>query len=51
MAKLNKGQRFACVPCGREAVVDVCGISETTLWCCGQPMRPKSKAAPGKKQK
>ena len=49
MAKLKKGQKLTCVPCGKEVVVDCCGMSESTIWCCGKPMRPKSKAAPKKK--
>lgn len=48
MAKAKKGQKLACVPCGREVVVDACGISEETIWCCGKPMSNKKKAA-GKK--
>jgi hypothetical protein len=51
MAKLKKGQKLACVPCGREVVVDACGVSGTTIWCCGKPMQPKSKAAAKKKKK
>lgn len=42
MAKLKKGQKMECVPCGREVIVDCCGASETTLWCCGKPMKPKA---------
>jgi len=26
MAKLKKGQRLACEPCGREIVVDACAL-------------------------
>ena len=43
MAKLKKGQKLSCVPCGREVIVDACGAAETTIWCCGKPMRPKAK--------
>jgi len=55
MAKLKKGAKLKCVPCGREIIVDECGISKSTLWCCSRPMKPKSKvkakAKPGKKAK
>ncbi len=44
MAKLKKGAKLACVPCGREIVVDACGISEQTVWCCGKPMARKTRA-------
>ena len=53
-AKLKKGVRLACVPCGREVVIDNCGISRTTLWCCGRPMKKgkaKSKSLRKKKEK
>jgi len=40
MAKLKKGMRLACVPCGRRVVVDACGASTQTIWCCGKPMAP-----------
>lgn len=48
MAKLKKGQKLVCVPCGREVAIDACGISRTTLWCCGKPMQKKSKAKKSK---
>lgn len=51
MGKIKKGQKLVCVPCGREVVVDSCGISESTLWCCGKPMRPKAKKAVKKAKK
>jgi hypothetical protein len=40
MAKteLKKGSRLVCIPCGREVVVDCCGASDRTIWCCGKPM-------------
>ena len=44
MAKLKKGTRLVCVPCGREIKVDVCGVSAQTLWCCGKPMAEKKRA-------
>ncbi|MDD2688717.1 MAG: hypothetical protein PHT41_00995 [Candidatus Omnitrophica bacterium] len=50
MAKMKKGQKLVCVPCGREVVIDCCGISRTTLWCCGKPMRPKAKKSAKKKK-
>ena len=37
-AKLKKGQKLLCVPCGREVTISAGGISRTTLWCCGRPM-------------
>lgn len=43
MVKMKKGQKFACAPCGREVVVDACGISRSTIWCCGKPMKTKSR--------
>jgi hypothetical protein len=49
MAKLKKGQRLVCVPCGREIVLSTIGISSTTIWCCGKPMKRKTKARPKKK--
>jgi hypothetical protein len=49
MAKLKRGQKMVCVPCAREVVVSNIGTSRTTLWCCGRPMQPKSKATPKKK--
>jgi len=36
---MRKGQKLMCVPCGREIVVSSSGISRTTLWCCGRPMK------------
>ncbi|MDD5019600.1 MAG: hypothetical protein PHH75_03190 [Candidatus Omnitrophica bacterium] len=56
MPKVKKGSRLVCVPCGREVVVDDCGISRQTIWCCGKPMagkksgRKKAKRAAGKKK-
>ncbi|MFA5114805.1 MAG: hypothetical protein WC469_01905 [Candidatus Omnitrophota bacterium] len=44
MAKLKKGQKLTCIPCGRQVIVDACGISRRTIWCCGKPMSPKSKS-------
>lgn len=44
MKKLKRGQKLVCVPCGREVVVDDCGISGATIWCCGKPMTSKAKA-------
>ena len=45
MAKPRKGQKLVCVPCAREVEISNCGISRTTLWCCGKPMKPKSKVS------
>lgn len=44
MAKPKKGQKLVCVPCGREVIVDCCGTSARTIWCCGKPMGSKKKA-------
>jgi len=41
-AKVKKGAKLVCVPCGREVVIDNCGISRTTLWCCGMAMNKKT---------
>lgn len=49
-AKIKKGAKLICVPCGREVVVDNCGISETAVLCCGVPME-KVKAKTHKKKK
>lgn len=51
MRKLKKGSKLACVPCGREVVVDACGISAKTIWCCGKPMTSKKKTARKKGKK
>jgi len=39
MAKYKSGQKLMCEPCGREIVVDSCGLSATSVWCCGKPMK------------
>ncbi|UCC94552.1 MAG: desulforedoxin [Candidatus Omnitrophota bacterium] len=49
MAKLRKGQKMVCVPCGREVVVSSGGISSATIWCCGKPMRKGKQALKKKK--
>ena len=49
MAKLKKGQAMVCIPCAREIVISDAGASSTTLWCCGRPMKQKSKATTKKK--
>jgi len=41
-AKIKEGTKLICVPCGREIVITNCGLSTTTLWCCGRPMRKSS---------
>ncbi len=43
MAKLKKGDTMVCVPCGREVAVGFAGISESTIWCCGRPMKKNAK--------
>jgi hypothetical protein len=49
MAKMKKGQILECEPCGREVTVNKEGVSNTTVYCCGRPMKQKSKAATKKK--
>jgi hypothetical protein len=44
MAKTKKGQILECEPCGREVTVSKEGVSHTTVYCCGRPMKQKSKA-------
>jgi hypothetical protein len=41
-AKVKKGAGLICVPCGRQVVISNWGISRTTLWCCGRPMKKKT---------
>ncbi len=45
MAKTNlkKGSKLVCVSCGREVIIDCCGASARTIWCCGKPMKKKAK--------
>ncbi len=53
MAKMKKGSRLVCVPCGREVIVDACGVSQQTIWCCGKPMasrKASSKKSSGRKR-
>lgn len=50
MTKIEKGQRLVCEPCGREVVVDMCGLSESTMWCCNQPMVHKAAKKTKKKK-
>ncbi len=49
MAKVKRGQTMVCIPCAREVVISNAGASSTTLWCCGRPMKQKSKATAKKK--
>ena len=51
MAKIKKGAKLVCVPCGREVVVDCCGMSQRTIWCCGKPMAKKTKTKATKKKR
>jgi len=51
MAKVKRGEKLICVPCGREVMVSFAGIAETTLWCCGRPMKNKGKTKATKKKK
>jgi hypothetical protein len=44
-AKLKKGQKLVCVPCGREVTINNCGIARTTVWCCEKPMKAKVRKA------
>ena len=41
-SKIKKGAKLMCVPCGRQVVVNSCGSSTRTLWCCGIPMKKKT---------
>jgi len=50
-AKVKKGQKLVCVPCGREVIVGCCGTSATTIWCCGRPMKKGSSAHKKKSRK
>ncbi len=43
MAKLKKEEKLVCVPCGREVTISNIGISDTTILCCGRPMKHKAK--------
>lgn len=43
MAKLKKEEKLVCVPCGREVTISNMGISDTTILCCGSPMKHKAK--------
>lgn len=36
-----KQQTMVCAECGRELVIDECGIAASTMFCCGQPMKAK----------
>ncbi|MFB0526816.1 MAG: hypothetical protein ACETVO_05050 [bacterium] len=40
--KITEGTKLLCIWCGREVVVSNYGISDSTLLCCGRPMRKKS---------
>jgi len=51
MAKFKKGQTLECVPCGREITISSEGVSRTTIYCCGRPMKQKTKAASKKTTK
>jgi hypothetical protein len=49
--KVKKRQKLVCVPCGREVIVDCCGTSARTIWCCGKPMKKGSAAKKKAKKK
>jgi len=49
MVKVRKGEKLVCVPCGREVVVNNWGVSGSTLWCCGKPMKTGKKTKARKK--
>jgi len=51
MAKFKKGQTLECVPCGREITVSSEGVSRTTIYCCGKPMKQKTKTTSKKTTK
>lgn len=46
MTKYKNGQRLVCEPCGREVEIDSCGMSSTSIWCCGKPMKAKGPSRP-----
>lgn len=46
---VKRGQKLVCVPCGTEVVVNRCGVDRATIWCCGKPMKQKSKVSAKKK--
>jgi len=48
--KIRKGSRLVCAPCGREVIINECGISERAIICCGRPMRKKARASVKKKK-
>ncbi|MFH1768295.1 MAG: hypothetical protein ABH858_03945 [Candidatus Omnitrophota bacterium] len=49
MAKLKKGQKLVCVPCGREVLISSAGVSRSTIWCCGKSMAQGAKTKAKKK--
>ena len=49
MATLKKGQTLECDPCGREVTVSKEGVSPITVYCCGRPMKHKTKTVAKKK--
>ncbi|MDD5258868.1 MAG: hypothetical protein PHD29_02770 [bacterium] len=50
MIKYRSGQKLKCSPCGREVIIDDCGTSATTIWCCGKPMRSGRNSKATKKE-
>jgi desulfoferrodoxin len=48
MARM-KGQILECDPCGREVTVSKEGVSHITVYCCGLPMKHKTRASTKKK--
>ncbi|MBF0217306.1 MAG: hypothetical protein HQL30_09980 [Candidatus Omnitrophica bacterium] len=44
MAKMKKGEKLVCIPCGTEVVISNSGLTESTLWCCSKPMKKKALA-------
>lgn len=51
MVKLKKGQKLVCVPCGTEVTISALGVEESTIWCCGSPMKAKATKAVMKSSK
>ena len=51
MAAVKNGSKMVCVPCGREVLISSCGVSRTTLWCCGRPMKGKVAVRKNKSKK
>ncbi len=49
---INKGESFACETCGLTVTIDENHAykEDTSLFCCGAPMKPKAKKAAASKK-